>query len=577
MKLIAYASLSFGMANADLFADVTSWLTSMRAIAQPSPKMQFIQAGFERAIEVSTNSTGPAAAMANEAALTNVVNFAGGRDAIESMILDASPMQGRSLISSSRNNDAFNFDYGCWCDFDGVGANFKEHGKPVDGFDQICKNAVQCMRCKDIDQETNGYDKCDTDSFRYRSRYTDGYYEFNCNHHSTVNEMCKVNTCSCMVNFWNEAWKWIDANSNHNWSAYRRNTFDTAQCDGKSSGSQSATCCGAYPNRSRHNDQNSCCQEVTVFNSVNRQCCPDGSTTDYGVDCPELEINVAPQYFLYKNQKGTFDENVAHCAALNMEVAKIMNERDYDLFADAKELANMAWSGVWIGARQHSDNEWYWVNSKGEVDTLQEVDYTKWHIGEPNNAWERCIEDTRWGHKWAWNDIPCTHSNEFACEVRGTHKNINKPKAVSPKGICLNLQVADTPGWAGSGSAMNVFLEFEGGAKVEFTGSKAFNPGFNYNSLASKCDFALVELSSTKISKVSIQMAGGDGVVVAAGGFTININDEVSTWYLAEKYGYYASPDNSYPNGPWCADGNGDGLLDGNACLNGQVCELARA
>merc|ERR1711881_720015 len=44
------------------------------------------------------------------------------------------------------------WNYGCWCNF---GTNLMTgRGPPKNGFDQICKNFQQCLRCAKLDGRT---------------------------------------------------------------------------------------------------------------------------------------------------------------------------------------------------------------------------------------------------------------------------------------------------------------------------------------------------------------------------------------------------------------------------------------
>jgi hypothetical protein len=183
-----------------------------------------------------------------------------------------------------------------------------------------------------------------------------------------------------------------------------------------------------------------------------------------------------------------------------------------------------------------------------------------------------------------WNDMnaaPLCPNHDEVSKWNEYYEANKIPSKIDEKGICLSLQVANEPGWASSGSPMNVFITFKDGANhgsvLEFKGSKAFK-GFNHRGgLTTQCEFAKEDLPSLEIESVVVQAAGGDGLMVAADGFKININGDISTWYLKEKHGSNPSPDNSGVNSKWSIDGNGDGIADYNACLNSMKCELARA
>lgn len=78
------------------------------------------------------------------------------------------------------------------------------------------------------------------------------------------------------------------------------------------------------------------------------------------------------------------------------------------MFCFAQEYQSDFWtSGTCFG----TEREFYWMS------TGQDISFSNWSPGEPNNAWERenCIE--MWNEDgWRWNDALCEDKKGFICE-----------------------------------------------------------------------------------------------------------------------------------------------------------------
>ena len=78
----------------------------------------------------------------------------------------------------------------------------------------------------------------------------------------------------------------------------------------------------------------------------------------------------------------------------------------------------MVCSRAFVGIHDKGDNEGsFRCNVNGRA-----ISFTRWHAGEPNNVGkggEDCTEINfrNWGDKREWNDISCSRTQSFVCEI----------------------------------------------------------------------------------------------------------------------------------------------------------------
>lgn len=184
------------------------------------------------------------------------------------------------------------FGYGCWCFFGNMAASIG-HGIPVDSFDNLCKNFMQCYRCasKDALSESTRCDPWITDfevdtskSVLIWSNVTQS-----CSPNNDV--PCEYRTCACTIHLVSELWDLIfNPDVNFDLAYKHDNGFDfSGQCaktggeggDGPGSEKQ---CCGVYPTRSIYivHESRQCCQNSGVYNPLFQECCGDGQVVKIG-------------------------------------------------------------------------------------------------------------------------------------------------------------------------------------------------------------------------------------------------------------------------------------------------------
>ena len=75
-----------------------------------------------------------------------------------------------------------------------------------------------------------------------------------------------------------------------------------------------------------------------------------------------------------------------------------------------------------LGGIQEKDNNqnYFWLDSNGEIDFNDPIKYTSWAETEPNNVSERCLETGfRREILMGWNDITCHGIFEGITKIRG--------------------------------------------------------------------------------------------------------------------------------------------------------------
>lgn len=170
--------------------------------------------------------------------------------------------------------------YGCWCNFD---SDLMEgRGRPVNRYDEICRDMQLCLRCARFDGKNEGYD-CDP--------ITQGYgmgggpdFSSRCSAGNPDNE-CAAHTCTCEQQFLSEfvglsfqlpvvvTYEPEFLHSGGNFD------YETA-CPPPQQPTYDMDCCGLYPARFPYgvgNPYKDCCNNESIFNPLSEQCCGDGS------------------------------------------------------------------------------------------------------------------------------------------------------------------------------------------------------------------------------------------------------------------------------------------------------------
>lgn len=185
----------------------------------------------------------------------------------------------RNLGCSGSWNIQGIFQYGCWCNF---GSKLLTgQGKPVNIFDEICKDYQLCLRCARIDGKEDGY-KCNPKKEMFSAKISSNQ-TVTC---STNQNTCSSHVCSCNYDFFSRLvvllWKKKDT---YDSSYLHKNGFDVEEICLKKPGNVAKKCCGEYPKRKPFplNGKYQCCQEKKLYETGSDVCCENGFVSNNGI------------------------------------------------------------------------------------------------------------------------------------------------------------------------------------------------------------------------------------------------------------------------------------------------------
>jgi len=136
------------------------------------------------------------------------------------------------------------------------------------------------------------------------------------------------------------------------------------------------------------------------------------TTTTAAPRCPEGWLQFGYNCFYFAGDEGrkTWSESIEYCHTLDAYLAEV-HDKETQTFLEnyASEFSKTSW---WLGASdQTKEGQWVWTRNDNQVD------YTKWDIGEPNNGGiigifgkgEDCLYiSSGWKKGYPWNDLNCS-------------------------------------------------------------------------------------------------------------------------------------------------------------------------
>merc|ERR1712194_104874 len=138
----------------------------------------------------------------------------------------------------------------------------------------------------------------------------------------------------------------------------------------------------------------------------------ESTTTTAAPRCPEgwLQFENDCFYFAGDEDRKSWSESIEYCHTLDAYLAEVHDgETQTFLENHASEFSKTSW---WLGASdQTKEGQWVWSRNDNQVD------YTKWDIGEPNNGGiigifgkgEDCLYiSSGWKKGYPWNDLNCS-------------------------------------------------------------------------------------------------------------------------------------------------------------------------
>lgn len=177
-------------------------------------------------------------------------------------------------------------NYGCWCNF---GSAFTTGwGKPVDKYDEVCRDLMLCMRCVRYDSNAGGY-ACNVINDKFNVQVAPNFVH-KC---GTANpgDPCGANMCCCWTDFIKELidmiWDkpkytpgFLHAKGFNRQSSCKQPEFEN---------NSQVACCGHYPNRFPYGkNRMQCCGDSKVFNPTMQTCCDQAGTVRSTGDCNRI-------------------------------------------------------------------------------------------------------------------------------------------------------------------------------------------------------------------------------------------------------------------------------------------------
>ncbi|KAL4231972.1 hypothetical protein ACF0H5_009549 [Mactra antiquata] len=139
----------------------------------------------------------------------------------------------------------------------------------------------------------------------------------------------------------------------------------------------------------------------------------------YTIECPDAFVSHQGVCYKEFGILANWNEAKTYCEAYGADLATVANDRDQTFLSGYLQRLSSSYfnSGIfWLGGSdQASEGTWIWDKSQ------QQITYTKWKTGEPNNAGkgENCLTMS-FSDNFLWNDNNCAHKYNFICEVRSS-------------------------------------------------------------------------------------------------------------------------------------------------------------
>jgi len=189
-----------------------------------------------------------------------------------------------SQVSSKTSHNAKQVNkmiqnYGCHC-FPGLQKIAGGAGPAQDDYDSLCRDLARCHKCIEMDHVGELNDEWDANIGRYR-------WDLNADNSISCaanTEQHKMDLCTCDANYAMALGALWDDNTFDMtlWGGKKNNlfSFDYENTCTKSGTFEADECCGVYPERHPYDStQRMCCDGITTYNDVQKECCDVGDGT----------------------------------------------------------------------------------------------------------------------------------------------------------------------------------------------------------------------------------------------------------------------------------------------------------
>lgn len=122
--------------------------------------------------------------------------------------------------------------------------------------------------------------------------------------------------------------------------------------------------------------------------------------------------NLVKRYYVHYDKHVDFLGAWNACLRYGQRLATVASQEEANLLQETLDKVPRKSIYYIAGIDTNGDNKnWVWVSRNNAKVT----GYTNWHLGQPDNVYDRCIEVGRYG-KWTWNDVNCCTPLYYICE-----------------------------------------------------------------------------------------------------------------------------------------------------------------
>ena len=151
-------------------------------------------------------------------------------------------------------------------------------------------------------------------------------------------------------------------------------------------------------------------------NNGNCQCKEGFSGQKCNIACPEGWTLVGNECLQMSVDTKTYDDAANYCRSIGSSLIEPMSPEENNALVDfIATRSNKFWSEnyFWIGINDKAQENKFVYESSG-----QQVTFTLWASGQPDNAWggEDCGMLWFRDNQWKWNDAACSSKFAFACQ-----------------------------------------------------------------------------------------------------------------------------------------------------------------
>ena len=126
--------------------------------------------------------------------------------------------------------------------------------------------------------------------------------------------------------------------------------------------------------------------------------------------CPTSWINLQGSCYKFSSKALNWNAAKSACEALGSDLVVINSQTELQALTSQIPESQRTWIGMHRDPKDKS--RWLWVDGSRPT-------YTPWNTGEPNGLHEECAEMLSKVHGRKWNDIGCSATLPYVCEIRG--------------------------------------------------------------------------------------------------------------------------------------------------------------